>query len=868
MAMPGPQDLSRHTPMMQQYLRIKAHYSDCILFYRMGDFYEMFFEDAEDASGILDIALTKRGKADGRDIPMAGVPWHQAEPYLARLVAAGRRIAVCEQMEPPGGSKGPVRREVVRVITAGTLTESTLLENERNAPLMALYRDDQSWGMAAVDLSCGHWHLAEGISDHDLEERLDVLRPAELLLMSGLSAPRQEIPVQYPGDWSFSLAVASEKAFSLFGVKEWESLNLDSHPLSAAALGAVLSYLEQTQKCQLDHLQLPVFLEKDPGMRIDPRTRRNLELHQDLAGDRKQGLISVLDQTRTPMGARCLRNWLDHPLSDLASISARQDAVQSLVDDAETLRQISHGLKNIRDMERMLSRVALNRASPRDYRGITNSILALPELASALSGRSGLFSGLCTAISNLEDLGNSLDRALVETPPLHNRDGGVIRDGFDAELDRLAALAHDANAWLLEYEQKERKRSGLANLRVKYNKVFGYFIEISRAQADRAPVEYVRKQTLVNAERFITDELHRFEREVLGSRDAARAREIFLIEELRQQLCLRTHKIQAAASAVAELDVLACFASISLDFGYVRPQVHRDGILRIDAGRHPLVERFIAAGTFVANDTNMHMRTRRFMLLTGPNMGGKSTYMRQVVWIVWLAHTGCFVPADRATVPLLGRIFTRIGASDELASGRSTFMVEMMETATILNQMEARSLIIVDEIGRGTSTRDGLAIARSVAEKLIEEPGVLTLFATHYHELTALPDEYNEAFNASVGVREYNGEVIFLHRIVDAAADRSYGIAVAQLAGIPADVLNRAREHLFQLEHEAELQAEAGKPQLGLFVEAERRKDHNRDKEREAVITTLTRMNPDGMRPIEALNELDALISRAKALPG
>jgi len=866
MPMPGSTDLSMHTPMMQQYLRIKANYPDCILFYRMGDFYEMFFEDAEDASKILDIALTKRGKTNGKAIPMAGVPWHQAEPYLARLVDAGRRIAVCEQMEPPDGTKGPVRRQVVRVITAGTLTESTLLENERNAPLAALFSNSHGWGLAAVDLSCGHWHLVEGTSDDELAERLDILNPAELLLMSDAPSPLREIPVQHPGDWSFSPAVASEKALSVFGVQDWESLGLNGHSMAASALGAVLAYLEQTQKCRLDHLQLPVFHEEHRGMRIDARTRRNLELHQDLAGDRKRGLISVLDQTRTPMGARCLRDWMDHPLADLARITARQDAVQSLLEDEDTRQRVCHALKQVRDMERMLSRLVLNRASPRDYRGITNSMLALPELAAAIQGRSGVFTGLCDAMKGLDELGEYLDRALVETPPQHARDGGVVRPGFDAELDRLSALARDANDWLMEYERKERERSGLANLRVKYNKVFGYFIEISRAQAGKAPPEYVRKQTLVNAERFTTDVLHRFERDVLGSRDAALARELSLLGELRQQLCSQAHKIQVAAHAVAELDVLTCFANIAMDFNYVRPEMHAGKELSIAGGRHPLVERFIPAGTFVANDTNMHMQTRGFMLLTGPNMGGKSTYMRQVAWIIWLAHTGCFIPAENADIPVLRRIFTRIGASDELAAGRSTFMVEMMETAAILNQLEDRSLVIIDEIGRGTSTWDGLAIAWSVAEKLIDAPNVFSLFATHYHELTSLPDHHERAFNASVSVREYNGEVIFMHRIVDDAADRSYGIAVAQLAGIPPGVLNRAREHLFRLEHESELQAESGKPQLGLFAEAERNRSQEIDRAMQALIMRMTELNPENMRPIEALNELDRLIDEAKKI--
>ncbi|MFQ5355485.1 MAG: DNA mismatch repair protein MutS [Mariprofundaceae bacterium] len=860
------QNLSGHTPMMQQYLRIKAGHSDCILFYRMGDFYEMFYEDAVEASKILDITLTKRGKSNGNDIPMAGVPWHQAEPYLARLVEAGKRVAVCEQMDPPGEKKGPVERQVVRVITAGTLTESGLLESERSAPLCGMICTSDGWGIAALDLSSGRWRLTEGKTSTERDEHLEVLRPAELLLMAGESLPGDSIPVQHPGDWSFSEAVAAEKVGDVFGIKDWHPLNLETHSLAASALGAVLVYLEQTQKCKLSHLELPVFRENESGLRVDVRSRRNLELHQDLGGDKSRGLISTLDFTQTPMGARCLREWLDHPLADLRQIRSRQDAVQSLVDDAETRERICEALKPVRDVERMLTRVILNRASPRDYRGIANSLLMLPVLTEILKDRGGIFASLREDISGMEELSADIDAALEDAPPLHVRDGGVIRTGFDVELDRLRSLAHDANAWLSEYEKEERSRSGIGNLRVKYNKVFGYFIEMPKAQAEKAPVDYIRKQTLVNAERFTTDILHKFEREILGSRDAALAREWSLIEEMRQKLCLQAQNIQKASRAVAEIDVICCFASVAVDFNYVRPGMHQGKRLHIAGGRHPLVEQFMDPGSFVSNDTAMHMQKRRFMLLTGPNMGGKSTYMRQVAWIVWLAHTGCFVPADEANIPLLHRIFTRVGAGDELAAGRSTFMVEMMETAAILNQLEARSLVIIDEIGRGTSTWDGLAIAWAVAEKLIAADDVLSLFATHYHEMTSLPDKHEQVFNASVSVREYNGEVIFLHRIVDNAADRSYGVAVAQLAGIPPDVLARAREHLYRLEHEAELQAEAGKPQLGLFSEAERRRKKEMDQKTDVLLDRLLELQTDDMRPIDALNELDHLIGEARKL--
>jgi len=852
--------------MMRQYLRIKSEYADCILFYRMGDFYEMFYEDAEIAAPILDIALTKRGKSNGRDIPMAGVPWHQADNYLARLVAAGKRVAICEQMEPPDGRKGPVERQVLRVLTPGTLTESNLLDASRSAPLLALFRNGGSWGVASLDLSSGRWRLEEGEGEATLDECLGVLAPAEVLLQQEVSLLLANVPVQHPGDWSFSADVARERMEALMGIGDWKPLNLDTHPYAVAAIGAVLVYLEQTQKCQLAHLQLPVFHEQESGMHIDVRTRRNLELHQSLSGNKQSGLIYVLDQTTTPMGARLLIDWLDHPLKDLEMIRQRQDAVESLEDDGDVRDDVRRLLKQVRDMERMLTRMVLKRAHPRDYRGLADSLVVLPGIIELLGERSGMFTAITSEMEGLEALADRLAAAVVDSPPVYDRDGGVIREGYDDELDRLRSLSADANQWLVKFEQEERARSGIPNLRVKYNKVFGYFIEISKGQVDNAPAEYVRKQTLVNAERYITDELHKFEQEVLGARQSALERERFLIEQLRETVAAQAVAIQSAAQAVARLDVLACFAEIAVCYTYVRPEVHGGRELVINGGRHPLVEQSLEPGNFVANDTKMHLSDRRFMLLTGPNMGGKSTYMRQVAWIVWLAHTGCFVPAESAGIPLTHQLFTRIGAGDDLASGRSTFMMEMVETSAILHQMEPRSLVIIDEIGRGTSTWDGLAIAWAVAEALISADDVLCLFATHYHELTTLPDSHDVAFNASMAVREHKGEVIFLHRVHDNASDRSYGIAVAKLAGLPREVLERAREHLFRLEHEAEVDSESDRTQPGLFSWSEANSSGYQPEMAE-LLQRIQSIDIDGIRPVEALLKLDELVRQAKTLP-
>jgi len=854
---------AQHTPMMQQYLKIKAEHADCLLFYRMGDFYEMFFDDAIHASKILNITLTKRGKANGDDIPMAGVPWHQAEGYLAKLVAAGCRVAICDQMEAADASKGPVRREVVRIVTPGTITESSLLEQETSAPLAALYLQSDMWAVASLDIASGQWKLKQGSlnAGQVLQEYLSVLNPAELLVQRDIDVSQipDGIKKWEVGDWSYSISVCKEKLKQFFGLGDWSSLNLDAHESIAKAVAAVLVYVEQTQKSSMAHLSLPVYQEQLQGMRIDMRSRRNLEVHCTMTGERKGSLIAVLDKTQTPMGARLIRDWVDNPLTDLQQIKQRQQAVQSLFEDAETREEVDEGLKQIRDMERMLARIVLNRAAPRDYRGLTDSILALPTLIAALQDRDGLFKPMRESMLGLEDLGALLSSALVDLPPALFRDGGVIRHGFDVELDRLRTLAGDADDWLKAYEAKERERTGLANLRVKYNKVFGYFIEISKAQAASAPPEYVRKQTLVNAERFITDELHKFESEILGAKDAAMQKEEALVAGLQQHITSKTSMIQAAALAVASLDVLTCFATLAVKHQYICPEVHGGATLKIEGGRHPVVEQFLNDAPFVANDTHMDMRKRQFMLLTGPNMGGKSTYMRQVAWIVWLSHVGCFVPAEAARIPLTKRLFTRVGAGDELSSGRSTFMVEMMETAAILNHLEPKSLVIVDEIGRGTSTWDGLAIAWAVAERLIAAKNVLTLFATHYHELTDLPEAHATAFNASVTVREWKGEVIFMHQVVEDAADRSYGIAVAQLAGLPRDVVKSAREHLYRLEHDSQLQAESGKTQLGLFAEADKRKQEESLKRLEVVENMIEEADINHMRPLDALTFLDEL---------
>ncbi|MDX8377223.1 MAG: DNA mismatch repair protein MutS [Mariprofundales bacterium] len=863
--------------MMQQYLRIKSEYSDCILFYRMGDFYEMFFEDAELASSLLGIALTRRGKSNGSDIPMAGVPWHQGATYLAKLVEAGQRVAICEQMEPPGKQKLPVKREVVRVITAGTLTESELLDAEHSSLLAALFVDDNGWGVAAIDVASGRWNLRFGETALQMEECLNVLKAAELLLLKQqhISAEIKEISnTHIPGDWMFTAQVADEQLKRCFGVSEIGSLNVRSHTQVFAAIGAVLAYLQQTQKCKLDYLSLPVLHETPTGMQIDARSRRNLEAHISLGGEVRGSIISVLDMTNTPMGARLLRAWIDEPLGNVEQIRKRHDAVQWLLENTISYDQLCNLLAQMRDLERILTRISLGRGFPRDYRGMADSLLLLPQFGEILQSSTGILRPIAKSMRGFEKIGNTLDSAIALNPPALERDGGVIRNGFDEKLDNLRKISANADSWLKEYEQQQRKITGISGLRVKYNKIFGYFIEVSRAQSANVPRNYVRKQTLVNAERFTTDALHSYEGEILGAREEALQYENECMKSLRNKLCQHATALLEAAHAIAALDVLCCFSTLAKQFNYVRPHMHNGKQLEIKAGRHPVVEQNIRDGDFVPNETQMHMGKRRCMLLTGPNMGGKSTYMRQTAWIVWLAHIGCFVPATEANIPLIKRMFTRIGAGDELASGRSTFMVEMMETAAIINQLEARSLVIVDEIGRGTSTHDGLAIAQSVAEKLAQSQDVLTLFATHYHELTVLPNSFRAAFNMSVQVREWDGEVIFLHKVEEGAADKSYGIAVAQLAGIPKAVLCRAEEILQVLETQA-IETSYSR-QLSLFAASEdvsNVPDNSISSvnaqslmQQNALLDRLLALKVEQMRPIEALQELDELYQQAQQI--
>ncbi|MFZ9061885.1 MAG: DNA mismatch repair protein MutS, partial [Steroidobacteraceae bacterium] len=727
-----------HTPMMQQYLRIKAEHPQELLFYRMGDFYELFYEDARRGSRLLDITLTQRGESAGAPIPMAGIPVDKLDVYLARLVRKGESVAICEQVGEVGKAKGPVERKVVRVVTPGTVTDEALLESRRQTLIAAVCRDGEAFGLAWAELSAGRFTVLQDSGRETLQAELGRLSPAELLMPEGDPAPGLEAAREYP-PWHFEYDSARRLLCAQFGVHDLTGYGCEELPLAVRAAGALLNCLRDTQRAALPHLTGLVTESRDTALQIDAATRRNLELEVNLSGSHEATLAEVLDATATAMGGRELRRWMHRPLRDRAVLEARYHAIEALIGDArrDALRAC---LTGIGDVERILARVALKSAKPRDLAGLREALAALPSLSAQLSGYdSPLIDEARNGLRLRADLHGLLVRALVAHPPLLLREGGVIAEGYDAELDECRSISTDTDAWLLKLETAERERTGLSSLKVAYNRVQGFFIEVPRSQAEAVPPDYHRRQTVKNAERFITPELKQFEDKVLGARERALQRERQLYDDLLERLIGELPELQRVARAITLIDVLANLAERALALDYVRPQLTEAPELLIEGGRHPVVER-VLDGPFVPNDLALD-DTRRMLVITGPNMGGKSTYMRQVALIVILAGMGSFVPARRAVIGPLDRVFTRIGASDDLAGGRSTFMVEMTETALILNNATEQSLVLMDEIGRGTSTYDGLSLAWAAASHIARRVRALTLFATHYFELTSLAEE-------------------------------------------------------------------------------------------------------------------------------
>ncbi len=863
--------------MMQQYLRVKAEHPDVLLFYRMGDFYELFYDDAKRAARLLDITLTARGQSAGAPIPMAGVPHHSMENYLARLVRRGESVAICEQVGDPAKSKGPVERRVVRVVTPGTVTDSALLDERRETLLAALLREGSKFGLAWLDLGAGLFTVLEGDGDTALAAELERLRPAELLVpdstapepaLMGGTASAAATAVRERPPWHFELAAASRLLTDQLGTLDLAGYGADNLPRAIGAAGALLQYVRDTQRTALPHLRALRVEERSDSLQVDAVTRRNLEIDSSASGREGATLLALLDHTVTAMGARALRRMVNRPLTDHGVLRQRYHAVATLTEGRgfETLRE---RLRPIGDVERMLGRVALRSARPRDLAGLRLALAALPALREALGALdSPLLGERLAEVGAHERELDLLRAAVVDEPPAFLRDGGVIATGFDAELDELRRISTDTDAWLLELEARERERTGLSQLRLGFNRVQGFFIELPRSQAERVPADYLRRQTVKNAERFITPELKSFEDRVLGAREKSLAREKELYDTVLQQLIDGLAPLLRTAGSIAELDAIATLAERAATLRWNEPSLVDSPVLRITGGRHPVVEQFLQE-PFVPNDLQLDS-SRRMLVITGPNMGGKSTYMRQVALIALLAHVGSFVPAESAVIGPLDRIFTRIGAGDDLAGGRSTFMVEMTETANILHNATARSLVLMDEIGRGTSTFDGLSLAWATARHLATRVRGYVLFATHYFELTSLAEQLDGVANVHLDAAEHRHGIVFLHAVKPGPANRSYGLAVAQLAGIPREVIGEARRYLARLESQAARNVTDAGPQQALALEpagaAPEEAPHRAppDAAAEALRAALATIDPDALTPRDALQRLYEL----KALAG
>nr|VFJ94665.1 MAG: DNA mismatch repair protein MutS [Candidatus Kentron sp. H]VFJ94921.1 MAG: DNA mismatch repair protein MutS [Candidatus Kentron sp. H]VFK01812.1 MAG: DNA mismatch repair protein MutS [Candidatus Kentron sp. H] len=884
------QENPKHTPVIRQYLQIKAEHPDTLLFYRMGDFYELFFDDARQAAKLLDIALTARGQSGGEPIPMAGVPFHAVDAYLAKLLRQGQSAALCEQIGDPAKAKGPVERRVTRIVTPGTVTDEALLEDHRENLLVAVHPaadpDDvpqKTFGIASLDLGSGRFSVLPVSGEDALAAELERLGPAELLVSEDIRLPA--LLKEYPGlrrqpPWHFEPDSGQRLLCQQFGTQDLAGFGCDS-PLLIAAAGSLLQYAKDTQRSKLPHIRGLRVERREDALILDAVTRRNLEISESLS-QAPQGaqntLVGVMDRTRTPMGSRLLRRWLGYPLRDHHRLRRRHRCVAALVAAAPETEAARARLEEVGDMERILARIALGSARPRDLAQLRRGLAILPVLAETLAPLApgatntppenppSLLAELLETLGEYPELHTLLTRAVVESPPVLIRDGGVIATGFDAELDELRGLGSDAGARLVEMERAERARTGIGNLKVGYNRVHGYYIELGRAQADKAPANYIRRQTLKGAERYITPALKAFEDKVLSARERALAREKMLYEELLGRLGEEIAPLQRSAGALAEIDVLINLAGRAVDLDLRAPELTDTPGIRITGGRHPVVEQ-VLTDPFVVNDLDLSDE-RRMLIITGPNMGGKSTYMRQSALIVLLACVGSFVPAQGAVIGPVDRIFTRIGAADDLAGGRSTFMVEMTETANILHNATEQSLVLMDEIGRGTSTYDGLSLAFASAMHLAKEARAFTLFATHYFELTDLPSRADAVANIHLDAVEHGHRIVFLHQVKEGPADRSYGLQVAALAGVPPGVLARAREMLKELESgdprpppppepppEAPPEPPPESPpsgetaQLALF-----REDPNH-----AIVRAMAAVDPDALSPKQALEILHQL---------
>ena len=821
------------TPAMKQYQNIKGDYPDSILFFRIGDFYEMFFDDAITASKALNITLTSRDKNKENPVPMCGVPHHAVDIYIGRLIRKGFKVAVCEQMEDPKTVKGVVKREVIRVITPGTVLNPHLLGEKENNFFISLYPNQRGYGLAVIDISTGDFRIAEfsdssDASNGDLIKRLKneflKLEPKEILVPksflnnsdSKLQTLNSELSaaVNSCEDWVYDYEYAHKTLLSQFKTASLDGFGCENMPLAVSAAGAAIYYFKATQKSPLTHLYRISLLKSDEFMNLDFSTQRNLELtRRSYDGSKEGSLLGLLDLTVTSMGGRRLKEWLLKPLLNADKIKTRHDTVGKLKDSHRTREEIRDNLNKILDMERLTARITLSAANARDLIALKNSITPIKTIKGLLEKiPSEIFKGMLSEWDDLSDIEKLIDISIKDEPPLSLKDGGLIKDGYSKELDELRSISRDGKEWIVQMEGRERERTGIANLKVSYNKVFGYFIEITKKHLSKVPEGYVRKQTVATGERYISQELKEYEDKILGAEEKIKSIEYQIFEEIRKRIAEEGKRILKMAGIISEIDVLASLAEVASRYDYICPSINENDTIEIIDGRHPILERIIEGERFVPNDTCLDNHNNQIMIITGPNMAGKSTYMRQVALIVLMAQTGSFVPAREAKVGIVDRIFTRVGAQDYLQKGQSTFMVEMNETANILNNATSRSLIILDEIGRGTSTFDGISIAWSVVEYIHNNTKAKTLFATHYHELTELSITLDSVKNYNIAVKEWNDEIIFLRKIAVGSADKSYGIQVARLAGLPKEVIERAKEVLANLENKEF--DEGGQPRL------------------------------------------------------
>lgn len=851
--------MSVDTPMIKQYLKIKKQHPDTMLFFRLGDFYEMFFEDAQVASRILGIALTSRNKSERDSVPLCGVPYHSAEPYIAKLVKQGYRVAICEQIEDPKFAKGIVERKVIKIVTPGVILDSEKLDSKSNNFLASIYFDGKSYGLAYADISTGEFKTTSFSDIDDLTDELSHLEPKEVLLteelcqndvLSSLFSMGWRPLITKPDSSTWDLVRANEILKEHLGSQTLEAFGLDGRPECIVACGAVTNYLRETQIYDMPALGNLSYYETTDYLSIDESTKRNLELIKTIRGETKNGsLLWVLDETLTAMGGRLIKHWINYPLLDVGRIRERLDAVEELK-DGRNLREIRGALKDISDIERLIGRISTTAARPRDLGSLRDSSYFISKIKQSITDLgANLLVRIREEIDDLSDLRESLERGLVDEPPISSRNGGIIQDGFSHELDSLRLIKREGKKWIAELESREKTRTGINSLKVGYNQVFGYYIEVTKSNLRLVPQSYIRKQTLANAERFITPELKEYEEKILGAEDKILELEKELFEEVREKVAKESERIRRTASLIAKLDALSSFAQAANKYNYAKPQVDNSGDIELLTCRHPVVERMDLEERFVPNDVRLDRDENQLLIITGPNMAGKSTLVRQVALIALMAQVGSFIPAEEGRIGIVDRIFTRVGASDNLGKGQSTFMVEMVETAYILRHATPKSLVVLDEVGRGTSTFDGMSIAWAVAE-FLHDLGCRTLFATHYHELAQIAVLKRRVKNYNVFVKEDKGKVVFLRKLIPGAASHSYGIQVARLAGVPEKILKMAREVLLNLEKtQAKLGILIHGRQIDLFEKKEEKKE-------DKILEEIKKLDPLSMTPLEALSKL------------